>query len=234
MKANYSPARPLKNIWLEWIELHKMLERGMRNQTTAPFFSAAASNHPDDCVLFVGKATAGDYWTASYRNALRRSEDEAIRERLTLNRQFIWGVGNKSAFWRFFNQVAKLRPDMHRDGVIWSNVAKIGSRTGNPNGLLLSVQGDLARRTLVEEVREYKPLVVVFVTGTYAESIIKDAFGFWSNEGWTDGDPEGNVSWCGSSRDFPKTRFLWMRHPQGKLRGHIDECTQRTWDLIMA
>lgn len=234
MQANYSePSHRLTTLWLEWIGLHRMLEKALKAEITAPFFSSAASDHPDDCVLLVGKATARDYWGDDYRKSLRKSEKEAMRDRLMRNREIV-SSGYSGSFWRLFNQVAELRPDMGRDGVIWSNVAKIGTKTGNPTGLLLSAQGDLARRTLVEEVREYKPLLVIFVNGNYAEQIVLDAFGwFKKDDRWKDCDAEGNVSWCSGSQEFPKVQFLWVRHPQGKTAEHISFCCQKAWELIM-
>ena len=237
MQSKYAePSRHLRKLWLEWIELHKMLDRGMKGELAAPFFSSVASHHPEDCVLLVGKATAGDYWLDSYRKSLRHSPEEAIRDRLMRNREFVSDGGNGRSFWRFFDRVAELRPDLGRDGVIWSNVAKIGSRTGNPTGLLLSAQGDLARRMLVAEVREYRPLLVVFVTANYAEKIINDAFGFTNNEVWENGPrgtPDDEVWWHRGSRDFPKVRFLWMRHPQGKTREQIDYWARKAGELII-
>lgn len=236
MQASFAePGRRLSNIWLEWIELHKVLDKSMNGRVTAPFFSSAAFDHPQYCVLLVGKATAGDYWLGSYKRALRESPETAMRERLRRNREFLSGGGNRGPFWRFVERVAELRPDLGWDGVIWSNVAKIGCLKGNPSGPLLSAQEDLARRTLVQEVREYKPAVVVFVTANYADEIINDAFGFTS-AGWESspkGTPDPEVWLKRGSRDFPKVRFLWVRHPQGKTRRQIDYWTQKTWDLIM-
>jgi hypothetical protein len=105
----------------------------------------------------VGKATAGDYWPNSYKQFLRKSSDDAIDNRLVCNREFVRKRDNGKAFWNYFGQLADLDPGFGLDSVTWSNVAKIGSMTGNPSGLLLLVRADLAERTLRAEIDQYNP-----------------------------------------------------------------------------
>lgn len=241
MSGQYAkPGRKLKKLWREWIELHEILERDFKREKnpnrrpTAPFLSAAGKTKREGGILVVGKATDGDYWSHDYRDALQRSLDDAIDDRLELNRRFVRCEGNRRAFWKFLCGLVDRDADPDLDGVIWSNVAKIGSRKGNPSGRLLSAQRDLAGRTLIEEVREYRPQLVVFVTANYADKIISDAFGF-TDAGWKNspkGAPDREVWWLRHSPDFPKARFLWVQHPQGKTREQIDYWTKKARKLI--
>ncbi len=234
------PRRGLKKIWYEWIELHETLERELKREEnpnrrpTAPFFSAASRKKREGGILVVGKATDRDYWSDDYRKAVRKSPEDAIRDRLERNRKFVRCEGNRKAFWKFLCGLVDRDADPELDSVIWSNVAKIGSHKGNPAGRLLSAQEDLAKRTLVEEVREYKSALVVFVTANYADKIINDAFGF-TNKGWERsprGAPDREVWLLRRSPAFPKVRFLWVRHPQGKTRKQIDYWTKKARKLI--
>jgi len=44
------------------------------------------------------------------------SDEEALQERLRRNRDFVMKGGNGSAFWRFFEDVGNIRPDLGLDG----------------------------------------------------------------------------------------------------------------------
>lgn len=84
-------------------------------------------------------------------------------------------MGNGKAFLTLFGRLAALFPKPDSCSIIWSNVAKIGSREGNPEGILLSAQKDLAERTMRREIEEYDPVLVVFATSKYAGDVIKRA-----------------------------------------------------------
>jgi len=232
MGAIYAePSRQLKNIWLEWITLHRCLQRNCPD-VSSPFFSAMGATSCRKRVMLVGKATREEWGASSYRGNAKPGI-QAIRERLYLNRDFIEKGGTSSGFWAFFFRLAAFGPGV--DGMIWSNVAKLASNTGRPpRGRLLREQADLAQRTLREEVREYRPSLVVFVTENYAERIITNAFGF-TKQGWKkdrNGTPDDEVWWLCSTPDFPSVRFLWLRHPQGKTTEQIQYWTVKAKELL--
>ena len=136
-----TPSRKLNKLWSEWIDLHTVLYKGRHKgiQTpAAPFFSAASNIRCGSRILLVGKATAKSWHPANYRRALRGSPESAIRERLNRNRKFVRHGGNGGPFWKRFGRLTELNGELGTDSVIWTNVAKIGSETGNPRGLLLS------------------------------------------------------------------------------------------------
>lgn len=219
------PGRALKQLWCEWIELHSVLEKGMKEEgaleklPTAPFFSAASNRHRKQ-ILFVGKATDGDWCPDSYGSALRKSRDDAISERLRCNRKFVQSVGNKTAFWALFHRLTGISQEFGLEGGIWSNVAKIGSKKGNPSGLLLSAQADLAERTLRAEVEEYQPELIFFVAGSdaFMSRIILRALNLTSAEAaWSiseRAEPEAGVRDVWWRNTTPPV--LWTQHPQGK------------------
>ncbi len=182
--------------------------------------------------MLVGKATRDEWGADTYRGNAKPGI-RAIRERLCLNRDFIEKGGTSSGFWGFFFRLAALGPGV--DGMIWSNVAKLASNTGRPpRGILYRKQAELATRTLREEVCEYKPSLVVFVTANYAEPIINAAFGFAKN-GWEkgrDGALDDEVWWLRSGGDIPNVRFLWLRHPQGKSTEQIQYWTTKAKKLL--
>lgn len=205
------PRTRLRKLWREWINLHTVLDKGMPGRMAAPFFSAASPQICTDPILVVGKATGGNWWLDEYKK-LRKSPDEAIRNRLSRNRKFVREGGNGSAFWKLFERLTILLPEPDSRSLIWSNVAKIGCLKDNPEGILLSAQKDLAERTLRMEIEEYRPVLVVFVTGSYAGDVINHALGLRDGE-WqhsSKSDPDEGLWWREGA-----PALLWTRHPQG-------------------
>jgi hypothetical protein len=223
-----SPSRALLKLWREWIALHTVLDKGMPGEISAPFFSASSSESCPKRILAVGKATRGDWYSAEYKRRLRQSPNEAIWNRLDRNRELV-EKGNRSPFLRHLQQLDELIPAQKRCSIIWSNFAKIGSLNGNPSGILLSAQQDLAKRTLAAEIKEYQPALVVFTTGSYGGDFLSQ-FGKWKQykKGgrlgdevwWTEGAPAmlatGHPQ--GASRD--ETR-LWIDEARRLIRRNV-------------
>jgi hypothetical protein len=219
------PSGALKQLWREWIKLHSSLEERYKG-VAAPFLSAASKKKRQRRILVVGKATAGDWWLGSYRKSLVRSTDEAIRDRLSRNRELVRSEGNHGAFWRFFCALVDRDSDPEFDGVIWSNFAKIGTKSGNPGKSLLSAQSDLAERTLRREITEYKPALVVIVTGTYAGEFINHALER-TNRDWKKSGKDRDTWWTKG-----KPSFLWTRHPQGAGKQEADFWIDKARNLM--
>lgn len=222
---NYAmPGRKLKRLWSEWIDLHTVLSSGKRKniQTpAAPFFSACSRAKSKSRILLVGKATDGFWYGKEYQRSFMKSKEEAIHDRLLRNRNFAEIGGNRRPFWQVFDRLASVNQELDRGSVIWSNIAKIGSLVGNPSGLLLSAQADLAERTLRAEIEEYDPKVIIFVTGSNdsMDRIIVRTLGvpieLWIRSEKHDRSAKTpGVWWTGK-----KPIALWTRHPQG-ARAH--------------
>lgn len=221
-----TPSRRLKTLWLRWIDLHAALKTEVDGQRpAAPFFSAAPLRKGDRCILLVGKATARDWWLESYRQALRKSPNYAICERLARNRRQV--EGKRTSFWNLFHRLTDLDTSLGTDRVIWTNVAKIGSKEGNPSGLLLSLQAELAEQTLREEMSSYDPALTIFATGGDSDlsRIITRALGV-SDRSWAR-SRKSDVWWQEGRR-----ALLWTRHPQGATNIEIKGWIKRARQLI--
>lgn len=228
MARNYAaPGPKLKKLWQEWVEMHRVLNKGLAIKPAAPFFSAQSTGKRDSTILFVGKATKGDWELSRYQQSLRISVDAGIDDRLQCNREHIQKLS--SGFWTLLRSVASIQPATGLEGVVWTNVAKIGAQKGNPSGLLLSAQADLAERTLHTEIAEYRPALVIFVTGTFGDQIIKRAVGIPDAE-WqksTLQDQDQDVWW-----KTGRPAFLWTRHPERKDRETINHWKERAIALL--
>ncbi len=230
MKAPYAvPGNRLMGIWSEWLDLHEQLE-GEGLPVTAPFFSAASSEGPAGPILLVGKATNGDWGTSEFKSFSRRQKKAIIRDRLCRNRTFIDGGAKNSAFWCFYYRLAALA--LGADGVIWSNVAKIGRKNGNPKGRLLTMQTELAIRTLQAEIAEYRPALTVFVAGSdpVMSDIIVSALNAPAKR-WTKSEriracTVPDVWWMKG-----ETPALWTQHPERKPAEQVNFWLHRARDL---
>jgi hypothetical protein len=231
-----APSRELSKLWYEWIDLHGILQKGRHRgmqAPAAPFLSAVSNISCKSRILLVGKATAKSWWPEAYRRALRNSPDEAISERSGRNREFVQNGGNGGSFWKFFGRLADLDPDSGQDSVIWTNVAKIGSEIGNPRGLLLSAQADLAERTLRAEIKDYSPVLTVFVAGSDKDMsrIINRALGISDGE-WIkseEREPEAKVPDVWWREQQPTA--LWTAHPQGASSDETEYWIKKVRDL---
>jgi hypothetical protein len=228
----------LNELWKEWIELHDELrnDKNLAKSLSAPFFSAAPQSKSPRRIMLVGKATRADFDSQDYRRALKKSVEEAIRERTKLNRDVI-NDAKKGPFWVYFRRLMKSCCRSESDMIIWSNVAKIGATASNPSGSLLERQSDLAVRTLKAELKEYKPALVVFVTGGNQEltGIINQSLGV-SDYDWMKSEKSqdkrirnnfGDVWWLTKPRIA-----LWTRHPQGAKREQIDFWVEKAQELL--
>jgi hypothetical protein len=234
---NYAtPSRKLKKLWSEWIDLHAVLSKGEYKgiQTpAAPFFSAASEVKCRSRILLVGKATAGGWWAEDYQCCFRKSKHAVIHDRLNHNLDFVRHGGNGGPFWKFFERLANINQKFARDSVVWSNVAKIGSLVGNPRGLLLSVQADLAERTMLAELEEYSPKIVIFVTGSDKglDRIITRTLGV-PEDSWISSERKdrnakvSNVWWTEN-----KPPAVWTRHPQGAKALEIEYWVKKLREL---
>lgn len=75
----------------------------------------------------------------------------------------------QSAFWRVVQKLVhkvygkEVLDWNHR--IVWSNIYKISKRKGNPGKRLQSVLKEKSREMLLEEIRQLKPEVVIFLCG---------------------------------------------------------------------
>jgi hypothetical protein len=85
-----------------------------------------------------------------------------------------------SAFWRFRNGLEQISSP-----VIWTSLAKIGVQKVNPNWHLVREQSELVCQTLAAEIAEFKPALIVLVTGDFGRhEVVWPLFGGEANGGW--------------------------------------------------
>ena len=234
---NYAmPGKELRKLWSEWIDLYSVLSTAKSNKLqtpAAPFFSACSSVKSKSRVMLVGKATAGDWCLKEYQGSIKKSRAAVIRDRMQHNRWVVQHENNQSPFWKFADRLASFNGELDRDSIIWSNICKIGSRVRNPKGLLLSAQADLAERTLRAEIKEYKPKVVIFVTGSddFMDRILMRTVGVpigsWVRSEKHDSSAKVHGVWWTDKKPIA----LWTRHPQGAKAHEIEYWVEKLREL---
>ncbi|MGA3332663.1 MAG: hypothetical protein ABSC62_00720 [Terracidiphilus sp.] len=209
----------LQDCQRECIELFfKMRKNGACEQLAAPFLSTAESPATfggRGAILLVGKATKGKWKIEDFKPDADCPCLERVQERILTARTFVGEMCSrpKSAFWRFWRDLGSIGSP-----VIWTNLAKIGVDSGNPQGSFLEEQSGLAVRTLRAEIAEYNPSLVVLVTSDYAKDEI--VYRIWPQHDWTISKLDGSTCWIAGKDGEPPV--LWTNHPQGKKRDQLN------------
>jgi hypothetical protein len=201
-------------------------------ELAAPFLSVPPKNYDPAAipsVLYVGKATGGDW----YRDSFVRSP--TVRERRLTTTSFLdqdVKTGSyRSAFWDFAlklsAQVAEINSSAVEplQNIVWTNISKIGVCSGNPGGACLKAQRELSVRTLRLEITEYDPTLIVFVTGAYGEDIVAEIAGDIHQTGWSKEHDDDWFWWRSAADGMPQ--IFWTGHPQGKPRMEIERWLQK-------
>jgi hypothetical protein len=153
----------------------------------------------------------------------KAKDKEQIKERCKSNRDYVIKDEGKRGFWLFFrelNQELNNRWDPSCKDyrhAIWSNLAKIYTSSGNPREWLRSIQTPLAARTLCEEIKDYRPKLIVFVTASFGDDIVFRGTDTSSRE-WKKSPGEGDTAkndvwWLAQSQANRLPACLWVRHP---------------------
>ena len=219
---------------LEWIRLHDRFHRNCQidyNSLAAPFVSVhdpRVSDSSAPTILLIGKATARDWFAASYEHWRSRSALDRLAERRSVTIDFITNPNYRRARSSGFWQMWKRLKDVTGGAVIWSNVAKIGTRRGNPNWRLVEAEAELAIATLKAEVEQYKPRLIFFVTGYFARyevvvpflaasmNTVQNEHGIFLRRGGGKGNPA----------------VLWTGHPERKHRDTIERWLKEVRRLL--
>lgn len=222
----------LEIIELEWIELFKHLRTDpeISEFVSAPFISVPPSGYGPiavPSVLYVGKAVNGNGDCTDRDSFLRRP---TLEHRRTSTTKFLEQVKTgkyKSPFWRFAFRLS----DKDLQKLIWTNVCKLSDLRDNrvPSGKLLEAQRDLAVKTLREEIETYRPRLVVFVTGCFAEALVREVVYDLQDISWE----KENVDLWWRRRTNSLPSMLWTRHPQGARRDFLDQClnaVRKLWE----
>lgn len=210
--------------------------RNFRGKLAAPFLSAEPCGYNPatiPSVLIVGKATRGD-WDERYEargsRCERRKETEDFIEKEIKRGKGMW------AFFRFAARCADIAAQFSPvpenvkpyQNLVWSNLAKIGTVSGNPNGKYCRFQEEMAVQTLREEISFYRPELVVLTTGEYQEQAMYNATA--PKEKWRTENEKMCYWWRPASNGLPA--LLWTYHPQGKSRKILDAWAAQAKKLI--
>ena len=198
-----------------------------------PYVGSAYEEAEHPRSMFCGKATNGwhdgDYtgpdWSEGEAEWAKAFIDDSIKPKTF-----------DSAFWRFITDTGSRLLELDDattpsgddrmtllDKIIWTNVAKIGGRTGNLPDNFMSSYKDIFERMLTEELLAHDPDVLILTTGWYGYEAWWPAL-----EKWTKQDPE---DWLEESDlngvvrrhvpDFGKQVWV-LRHPQYWAHKHRD------------
>jgi hypothetical protein len=220
----------MNRLWKEWLTLHRIVKAAapdyLKNaQISAPFMSSDSGLHnAQHRLLFIGQATGRGWYDKEfmYEHNLDTPYASIISERQARNRTFVSDNGRRNGlFWHTFREMSRKlgNADGEHSNALWSNIAKIGVSSGNPKGMLLSLQSDLAARTLQSEISAYHPSVVVFASGEYGSSIVlsatKTIVGNWKR---SEDDPvlkriDNDFWWIPRDGQAGTPAYLWTRHP---------------------
>lgn len=146
---------------------------------------------------------------------------------------------NRSAFWRVIRQVSRGlgvwqdgQEDEWSSHLVWSNLYKISPHAGgNPSNKLCEIQEPGCIDLLREEIREYAPERIVFLTGMgWAWPFMK---GLGAELQAADGLVEaiGTISVPGADKE---TSFVVARHPQGKAESEWVEAVLSGFESLEA
>jgi hypothetical protein len=131
---------------------------------------------------------------------------------------------NKSAFWRVSRGVLEALCGETQEGrywssrLVWSNLYKISPASGgNPSGPLIEKQEGIATELLEQEISEYRPRAILFLTGRdWADPFLRTLPRCTLRDANEPIETMGTVTIEGE--DVP---FVVCPHPQGKAEEPI-------------
>ena len=236
----------IESLQEKWIELFDSLSTDSiidPDAIAAPFISVPATD--PNAILYVGKATAKDWYRDDInphwplRHGCAASMAEKLAERRSCTQEFVATVAPtySSAFWGFARKLSSLAAVKWKVPVLsplqhiaWTNAFKIGTLAGNPERRLREKQHTLAIETLTAEIETYRPRLIYFATGDFADDIIGAAIGDPSHEHWHKGVDDPGLWWREASGGLPPA--VWTYHPQGASKVQTDRWVSEAIRLL--
>ncbi|MGD0191681.1 MAG: hypothetical protein ABSD74_13150 [Rhizomicrobium sp.] len=214
----------LIQIQSRWVQLFQLMDSDpslTNSRLAGPFVSVppAAWDASRKNVLYVGKATHKDWFKEKF---VRSPVLETCRSSTVEFLQEVYDGNENRAFWRFarrLSEIASGTDQANLQNLVWSNIAKVGVTSGNPTGRYLAYQHELAVETLRAEIDEYRPSLVVFVTSSYAEEVIRDLVD--DDDATWQKKEDADLPWYRRAQaGLPS--MLWLHHPQRKPLATLD------------
>ena len=211
----------LKRTQSKWLKLFEQLYAypNLRARLAAPFLSVPPVGYDPSgrpSVLLVGQATMGSW----YKTAYLKQKSATERRRCTLDYLKDGSPTNRGAFWTFARRLSNVLMEGNNSSqdfqnLVWTNVCKIGGiKTNSRCPQIFDPQRDLAIETLRLEIAAYRPKLVVFVTGDFADCWVSAVVGDPENAPW-----HRTQSYWWRERTAKKPAMLWtVRHPRGATR----------------
>jgi len=199
-----SEFQDLQRLQIECIALyHRLTTENTANKDyyAAPFLSCEPSGYFSTSgkkILFVGQATDRQYFFDEFHSASTvdgpNGYNSQLIERRSAPKKVFDAVETetrKSAFWTLAQKLSELgfrNADAKRsfmENLVWSNVAKIGAKRGNPTKKFLKPQIELSKETLRAEIAYYKPDIIYVAHSSFGEEIVnKDDKSVFGSDGW--------------------------------------------------
>jgi len=179
-----------------------------------PFVSVDPRGHyPKDqwSVFYVGQATRGNWGRYEFDAGPNLFERRSFTQEFLLSSSDLGSV-HKSNFWRFAYRlsavVARTEHSVpYLGNLIWSNLAKIGTQSGNPHGQYLSAQIDLNIDMLRAEIDEYQPTLIVIAAGLFGGLIIEGAIAKFDSPSWEKENDDDGYWWRLAVGKMPPVLF---------------------------
>lgn len=223
----------------EWLTLFHRL-RSEFTDLGAPFLSVKPAGYDPlkiPSVLYVGKATKDAWYLDEFLGK------GTVQERYDRTNGFLDDVREglyRSPFWDFALRLSARLAELNSNkfeslqNLVWTNISKIGAQDGNPGMALRRAQHDLSLRTLILEIAEYRPRLIVFVTNSYEESIVREIANAPDDSDWAAEDKGRDWHWW-RPRNGEIPAILWTCHPQAVIKNkqfELERWITKCIDLI--
>jgi len=210
----------------KWVEKFAEMQKLFRGQLVTPHLTVPPDGYNPKripSVLFVGQATGPNEAEEGNPSA------EEIRDKI--------GAFQRDAALRLSD--ALKRQTGHADiaplqNLVWTNICKIGVCKKNPPVEIYEGQRELSVKTLQAEIKVYKPKLVYWATGRYAEAVVRETVRDKSETDvtWAKAkDPSGRpILTRGPENGLPA--IFWGPHPDRKPRADWDWWIKKALKLI--
>jgi hypothetical protein len=207
--------KSLRALQEEWINFR------LKPHDAAPFLAYCPEGYSrhKTRILYVGKATNRELWRDRFEEERGQPAEQRVQSQLDREKAHFQSQRNRKgrSFWGFANALSHSldRSCADLSNLAWSNLCKIGAKSGVPNRNSIEVQSYLAVATLLQEIREFRPRVIVVVTRDFAENeILGRVFEPTNSEKWKKSENEpgkriDDIWWLDGN-----PAVLWMRHPR--------------------
>jgi len=177
-------------------QLHDIAHKFDAAEPFAPFMPETWGQKNHLKTMWFGSAPYGWGQATEFKNIeIQQAETKAFFGNCIKEKH----LGNQ--FWRIQSKICRTF-GLTIDDVMWNNVYKIGSQSGEPSTQLAKAQMEHSIRAATIELKVYQPDLVVYHTGELANRILQQITGPWDS--W---DKVNKLSWVYPNSD---TKTVWI------------------------